>query len=196
VSDTHLVRPGLYRFDFARHWLWVRLAEIAKIIGKTPQQTWEDYIGFEYPIQTPSGVQDTFPPAHYVPDARTSKKDPLHSFGGTPDFNQDVMVTAGYADAVIRAHRIGIDRVRAVRHAPRELTNTAELSAWNNCPERSLFSFPANSSGQTCCVIAYDAMGRRCHLESHKAWTRSWLKANPEDPESQREIPQLHVMPA
>lgn len=85
-------------------WGWVKLAELAEIVGQSPKEVWKNFFGLskdvEYGLLT------------WSPDLKRLIQD-----GTDPEDFTSVYVPAGWAERVLFAHRLGGIRVVLVDHS-------------------------------------------------------------------------------
>lgn len=179
-----LVRPGLHRYEeLFPQWLWVSLKDLAECVNRSPNDLWENYYDFYWPARSFGGAEICSPPAWCLDDAPEMEV----KLGGTPPFDQSVMVSAGYANNVQRAHQLGIVRVTMAYH-PLAHHNHLVYSAWDGCHGKSLMSYRQGHMKEYYCVLGYNADGKQVHLESHHAWGKV-----PVTPDDQTKPPRIHV---
>ncbi len=98
-------------------WGWVKLAELSKIIGQSPESVWRRFYGLSKDIV-------------YGILAWTSDLKEVHQDGQDPDDFHSVYVPAGWAKDVLFAHRLGAVRVELVCHEHKDYLDP--------CPDGSL----------------------------------------------------------
>ena len=102
-------------------WGWVRLSELAEIIGQSAKGAWFNFFGLT------KDIQDNV--LAWSPDLEELIQD-----GTEPEDFTSAYVPAGWAQDVLRAHELGAVRVRLEVHEHR--------SPLDGCPDGSLTCYP------------------------------------------------------
>ena len=146
--------PARYRLDFEAEagqvpaawpeWQWVRLTELAIIVGRTQEQTYQTFKLLA--ALMPDGEGWSICPVQWVKEGTTSPRDGV--FSEPQDF-EGLYVPAGWSQDVLQAHGLGVTELRTRTYSYRVAEPRGTVRSYH-MPERRI-------TGDMCreVVIAY-----------------------------------------